>query len=336
MPLKTVCLPKGEGGLGLKQIGEWNKAATCKYLWRICSNENNTWVKWCKDQLLKGRSIWQVPIPNDVAWTWKKILSMRMYVRDQICMQVGDGRQVSLFYDCWLSRGNIESLIQDAGMIGRWGHLLVVADWWRNNQWQIPPSFERNYPDISREIREQTLQQVKDVAVWKPTGNRDFSIASCYDIIRRRAAKVLWRNLVWRKSIFPRHAFCLWLTLRRRLKTKMDIMHKGVPNDGVCVFCAHESETCEHLFFGCNFTRGIWQAILRGIGIQRQPLQWTAELNWILRKCKGRSKKAKEIGTACAAVIYELWRERNKRLFANEAREKQTIVNVIKNFLLQF
>lgn len=96
---RTVCLPKGEGGLGLKQIGKWNKAAICKYLWRICSNEESVWVQWSREQLLKGKSLWQVSIPYDAAWTWRKILSMRACVRDQIYMQVGDGRQVSLFYD---------------------------------------------------------------------------------------------------------------------------------------------------------------------------------------------------------------------------------------------
>ena len=33
---ENVCLPKREGGLGIKDVDSWNKAATLKHLWHLC------------------------------------------------------------------------------------------------------------------------------------------------------------------------------------------------------------------------------------------------------------------------------------------------------------
>lgn len=30
-----LCAPKNEGGLGLKRVGEWNKAAAMKHFWNL-------------------------------------------------------------------------------------------------------------------------------------------------------------------------------------------------------------------------------------------------------------------------------------------------------------
>lgn len=136
--------------------------------------------------------------------------------------------------------------------------------------------------------------------------------------------------------MFPRHGFCLWLALRRRLKTKPEMAKRGIQNDGLYVICSQGSETCEHLFFECMYTREVWKSVLRGIGILRRPLRWTDELRWIVRKCKGKSRDAKAVSTACASVIDELWRERNRRLFRNEAKDHQVVVDLVKKFLLQF
>lgn len=74
--LRQVCLPKSEGGIGLKQMEQCNRAAISKYIWRVVTNGKSLWVVWCKVQLLKGKSIWRVSIPQDVAWTWRKILQV--------------------------------------------------------------------------------------------------------------------------------------------------------------------------------------------------------------------------------------------------------------------
>ncbi|PWA71036.1 hypothetical protein CTI12_AA283580 [Artemisia annua] len=41
---KSVCQPKVQGGLGLKDLATWNKALLVKHLWNL-ANKDTLWVK---------------------------------------------------------------------------------------------------------------------------------------------------------------------------------------------------------------------------------------------------------------------------------------------------
>ncbi|GJZ79310.1 hypothetical protein Tco_0644147 [Tanacetum coccineum] len=48
---KFVCSPKGQGGLGLRDFGTWNKVLLIKNLWNIAAGKNTLWVKWVNEEL---------------------------------------------------------------------------------------------------------------------------------------------------------------------------------------------------------------------------------------------------------------------------------------------
>ncbi|GKE42877.1 RNA-directed DNA polymerase, eukaryota, reverse transcriptase zinc-binding domain protein, partial [Tanacetum coccineum] len=43
---KDVCMPKEQGGLGIKPLEMWNKTLLIKHLWNIAENKESLWVKW--------------------------------------------------------------------------------------------------------------------------------------------------------------------------------------------------------------------------------------------------------------------------------------------------
>jgi hypothetical protein len=69
-----VCLPKREGGLGIKDIAIWNQASMLNHVWNLFSKAGSLWVAWTEANWLKGRSFWTVPIPASCA------VSMRTWV----------------------------------------------------------------------------------------------------------------------------------------------------------------------------------------------------------------------------------------------------------------
>jgi hypothetical protein len=65
------------------------------------SRSGSLWVAWVQANWLKGRSFWQVSIPQNVPWSWKKILKLRYLAKQFISHKVGDGRNIFLWYDNW-------------------------------------------------------------------------------------------------------------------------------------------------------------------------------------------------------------------------------------------
>lgn len=60
MPLvawDTICFPKNEGGLGLKQTKVWNIAALSKKVWAISRKQNDLWTTWAQKILLRNQSL---------------------------------------------------------------------------------------------------------------------------------------------------------------------------------------------------------------------------------------------------------------------------------------
>jgi hypothetical protein len=51
-----LCLPKEEGGLGIKKLEEWNRATMMRHIWNLFVNSGSLWVAWVHTVLLKGRS----------------------------------------------------------------------------------------------------------------------------------------------------------------------------------------------------------------------------------------------------------------------------------------
>lgn len=41
---KSICLPKSEGGLGIRRLKEWNKDPLANHIWKILSCKESLWV----------------------------------------------------------------------------------------------------------------------------------------------------------------------------------------------------------------------------------------------------------------------------------------------------
>ncbi|CAJ2652624.1 unnamed protein product [Trifolium pratense] len=104
-----------------------------------------------------------------------------------------------------------------------------------------------------------------------------FSVKSCYDFLAQNgstetinsrlleAIQMMWNNNVPSKvSVFG------WRLLLEKLPTRDALASKGIitnPHEFTCVFCFRFVENCPHLFFSCNFTRMVWNAIFKWMGV---------------------------------------------------------------------
>ena len=63
-----VCLPKHEGGLGVKNLESFNIALMTKNLWNIIMRKDSLWVRWVYSYKLQGWNFWNVPPRSGMAW----------------------------------------------------------------------------------------------------------------------------------------------------------------------------------------------------------------------------------------------------------------------------
>ena len=70
---KAICLPKAEDGLGLKDNLSWNQACNVKHL----GNYHKAGSLWIEAYVLKGMSIWSVPVVHNTSWNGRKLFQLR-------------------------------------------------------------------------------------------------------------------------------------------------------------------------------------------------------------------------------------------------------------------
>ncbi|GJU01943.1 RNA-directed DNA polymerase, eukaryota, reverse transcriptase zinc-binding domain protein [Tanacetum coccineum] len=107
----VVCCPKKEGGLGLKQLGDWNEVLLSKQIWKIIAKKEGLWVKWVNLVKLKGKSFWEIKEEGGDSGTLKALLKLRNKIRPHIVHVIGNGKNVSMWNDNWSDIGYLKQFM---------------------------------------------------------------------------------------------------------------------------------------------------------------------------------------------------------------------------------
>ncbi|KAL4291690.1 hypothetical protein GQ457_14G009900 [Hibiscus cannabinus] len=153
-----------------------------------------------------------------------------------------------------------------------------------------------------------------------------------WDETRLCRDRVVWHKLVWFAQHVPKHAIISWLAFLNRLATRDRLMRMGVVNENCCIFCAAE-ESRNHLFFECVFAREVWRGVLTMCLLNRDVLDWDAEIEWAIGFMKGNSLLTFILKLSLSASIYLIWEERNRRCFTGVAHTVEDILRLIREIV---
>ncbi|GJU65564.1 putative RNA-directed DNA polymerase, eukaryota, reverse transcriptase zinc-binding domain protein [Tanacetum coccineum] len=100
-------------------------------------------------------------------------------------------------------------------------------------------------------------------------GNGLKASACAWEAIRPRGNEVLWHHTVCFSHCIPRHAFHIWLVMRRSLKTPDTLRHWDVDASTDlsllrCSLCDAQQDSHEHQFFECALSSQVW-CYIRGL-----------------------------------------------------------------------
>ncbi|XP_028111135.1 uncharacterized protein LOC114309562 [Camellia sinensis] len=188
-----VCAPRGEEGLGFESMEIWNKAAVSKHIWfLVFGGEQSMWCQWVKSYLLKGHSFWNVKVPSDLSWVWRKLLSLRVLTYPLIKFLVGSGEQTFLWFDNWHPLGPLgakygDRFISDTalGCQSKVRSIVFYTGWtWPNeSSWEVQEIISNTLLDLI-----PSLLRV-DKVIWVPTCDGNFSIGSAWQHWRTKWPK---------------------------------------------------------------------------------------------------------------------------------------------------
>ncbi|XP_074304743.1 uncharacterized protein LOC141639535 [Silene latifolia] len=101
-----------------------------------------------------------------------------------------------------------------------------------------------------------------------PEDPKGYSIRSGYEWLRPRQTIQRWKNIVWNKWNYPKHAMISWITMNNGLKVKDKLYQiRCSPDNRYCISDV-APETQSHLFFECSYSKQILLEIEKSCGFK--------------------------------------------------------------------
>ncbi|GJY85266.1 retrotransposon protein, putative, ty1-copia subclass [Tanacetum coccineum] len=159
---------------------------------------------------------------------WKKLLDLRSRIKNHVFYSVGNGMNVSMWFDRW----DIKGLLSD----------IIPRRVW------FPDPCNINVPLLSNDDTDK---------VWLNNQNekKEFFTKQAWCDLRDNIDKVDWYHVVWFNEFQPRHAFILWLAILKRLATQDRLAKWNCISNLECTLCNKERDSHAHLFFKCDYSK---------------------------------------------------------------------------------
>jgi hypothetical protein len=172
-----------------------------------------------------------------------------------------------------------------------------------------------------------------DQFTWRFTTSGVYTSSSAYRAqFHGSYAHYEW-NRVWKAPVEPKCKFFSWLLLQNKLWTADWLARHGNPANTICQLCHTQQETAFHITAQCTFSTAVWTQLANWMGITSTSPQlssfnslkqwWTAMTTTGIGDSKQR---------ACKFIytVWNLWKERCRRLYDNKAMPLAQLQAVIR------
>jgi hypothetical protein len=316
-----VCKPKEYGGLGILNLAKFASALRMRWLWHEWSDEARPWVGLgnpCNNQdkeLFAAAT--KISIGNGkkaIFWEDPWLDGKRPKDIAPLVYKISQGKRCSvgkaLDANFWISKINTND-----GLTLE--HITQFATLWE----MIQPV--------------QLNSNTSDSISWKLTNSGCYSSKSAYNMQFLGHTKSSFPSLVWKPWAPPKCKTFAWLIIQNRVWTADRLQKRGWPNCGRCKLCNQVHESASHLLFKCRFTIGVWSSVRSWLGLHDvDPSAWHSRGNvkeWWTEEIHKPRQGRKAMASLAMLISWEIWKERNARVFRNKASTTDMVITKIKD-----
>lgn len=100
---KTMIRSKEDGGLGFRDIQCFNDAMLAKISWKVLTSPDCLLARVLKGKYCTNGDFLKVSAPSNCSHGWRGILIGRDLIKDHVGWAIGNGEEVNIWNEPWLS-----------------------------------------------------------------------------------------------------------------------------------------------------------------------------------------------------------------------------------------
>lgn len=354
---ETVSRPFQEGSLKLKNLNAQNVAMGTKVIWRIIA-PNPGWVQialWRK--YYRGSRMRCLDQPKNKFNTpfSKFICKTSSLIRDHAFWVPGNGKCIQIWNDSILNNPPLVKVLRKPALQRWMAESILITLWdlsiWEENAWagwiqpvvpiQLRPDLNALYSHLHGLA--PTLKNKLDVRGWGVKSS-SYSVSQgyvkCLEKPHVSPNPAPW-NGIWKIPSIPKVDHFCWLLCHQKILTEDRLQIRGFHGLSRCRLCKENLETALHIMIDCRFVSSVWQELLAPWKHKFNFPSSVPELfaNW-MNNYPGHPPKNKTVRFAWSAlpkfVSWQVWLERNRRIFRNKKQDFILVANAAKGQLAEW
>ena len=174
-----------------------------------------------------------------------------------------------------------------------------------------------------------------DTITWTMSSSGIYSASSAYHAQFLGSISTNMKRTVWKVWAPPKCKFFAWLIIQNRVWTADRLKRRGWPNCDVCPLCKQTEESAAHLMFQCRFSIRMWSMVKGWLDIPWLDTSSWGNFNgvpeWWAHMTLNGSSRRKAVASLTMMISWELWTERNARVFKGKYTLPSVILDRIKD-----
>ncbi|KAA3467549.1 Ribonuclease H-like superfamily protein [Gossypium australe] len=266
---RYLCRPKEEGGLGFRDMAQFNIDLLSKQGWRLLQYLESLVAKVFKAKYFSDRDFCNSRLGNSSSYYLgnKEVIGEK-----SLSWRVGTADIVNV-------------------------HFVKVAELISNNERNWNEDLIKNtFPGTEAELILQiplALEAHDDLLVWNGESSGEFSVQSSYKLLQsfdptayalQNIYKEFYKKL-WRIDIPSKIKILVWKTSWNYLSTRVNLNFRKLVPTSVCPQCQNREETMNHLFRDCLVSMAVWRELEDSIPILfpcSEFLEWLTKVMGLL------------------------------------------------------
>ena len=184
MSWKKLCLPKNQGGLGFKDLEQFNLALLNKQVWRLIHSTDSLLYKVFKAKYFPHCTILDDEVKRKGSYAWQSILKARGLVRIGSTWRIGNGEKVLIRGDNWLPDQFSRQVISPQKNFPNNTHVCTFIDE-ETPCWLEERVREELMPHEANAVLSIPLSngRPKDTLIWQKSKNGVYTTKSAYCLL---------------------------------------------------------------------------------------------------------------------------------------------------------
>lgn len=191
-------------------------------------------------------------------------------------------------------------------------------------------------------LQDVQLTQGADAISWNWNAAGCYTSKSAYSYQFEGSITYFDFNSLWKAPAEPKMCFFGWLILHQKTLTAQNLLRRHWPCNWICCLCTSAFEDTnhllnaetKHLFCQCAFVRDVWTQVHAWQNLAATPFQpMDVSSSWDQINSSGTSSQKQVLRGALLTTWWNVWLERNRRIFQNVSCSVSEVAYLIKQDL---